>query len=216
MNLVTWNMQGASHSTENKWNTGVQNLLSSGADVCCLQECGAMPGSAVLNIAGYGGVAGLDLYTWGTARTNKYILFYPADPGGNRCNLAIVSKVAPIAGYLFVPGAPPIWRPTIGMTVGGGTVFTIHAISPNGPDAPALVNVALGVAGNVVVAGDYNRAPGTMGGGAQVVCLPNGPTHPATAPVSYYDYAIKNYGGAVTGAVQSLYLSDHLPVAFVL
>jgi cytolethal distending toxin subunit B len=214
MSIVTWNMQGASHSTENKWNSGVLNLLNNGADLCCLQECGGIPASAVLSVAGYGGVIGLDLYTWGTSRAQKHILFYPADPGGNRCNLAIVSKVAPTAGFLFIPAFAPIWRPTIGMTIGGTIFFTLHAISPNGPDAPALVNGAFGAGANVIVAGDYNRAPETMGGGAQVVCPPNGPTHPATHPVSYYDYAIKNFGAATLGTVLGLHLSDHLPVLF--
>jgi len=215
MPIVTWNMQGASHSTENKWNLGVLNLLNYN-DLCCLQECGGIPGSAVSSTQSYNNIPGLGLYTWGgsSSRGQKYILFYPADPNGNRCNLAIVSKVAPTAGFLFLPAVNP-WRPTIGMTVAGTVFFTLHAISPNGVDAPALVNGAFGAAGaQVIVAGDYNRNYGTMGGGSQVVCPPNAATHPAINPVSYYDYAIKNFGAATVGTVLNLYLSDHLPVQF--
>jgi cytolethal distending toxin subunit B len=41
-------MQGSSHSTENKWNTGVANLIGRGeADVVALQEAGSVPDSAV-------------------------------------------------------------------------------------------------------------------------------------------------------------------------
>ena len=214
MIIATWNMQGASHSTENKWNSGVLNLLSSGAQICCLQECGDKPRSAVLRQQNYCGIPGLNLYTWGTERYPKWILFYPADSKGNRCNLAIASNAAPTEGFLVAPAVQPIWRPTIGMTLDGTVFFTLHAISPGGPDAPALVNAAFGAGGSVIVAGDYNRAPGTMGGGAQVVCPPNGPTYPSTRPESYYDYVIKNFGDATTGTVLSLQLSDHLPVQF--
>lgn len=213
-------MQGASHSTEDKWNNGVQNLLNhDDVSLCCLQECGSMPNSAAPNTANYSGFLGLNLYTWGTDRAQKYILFYPSDPTGNRCNLAIVSKIAPTAGFLCFPLLRQIWRPTIGLTVDGTTFFTLHAISPHGPDAIALVTAAfgaLGVGPNVIVAGDYNRDPTTMSGRiiGGVVCPPDGPTHPANNPVSKFDYIITNTGAAKTGSRLELNLSDHLPVCF--
>ena len=220
MIIANWNMQGASHSTENKWNTGVSNLLSNGADVVCLQECGAVPDSAQLYQANVGGIAGLDMYTWGTTRTLKYILFYPSDPNGNRCNLAIVSKVAPANpttdGILLYPAAPPVWRPVIGMLVNHIGVFSIHAISPGGNDAPGLLNsVATYMGGNPwTVSGDYNREPGTMVG-AGVICPPDQNTFSVRNPSSKYDYMIKSGGGSVIGqVVTSLILSDHFPVVY--
>lgn len=220
MNIVNWNMQGASHSTENKWNTGVSNLLSSGADVCSLQECGGVPASAQLIQANVAGIAGLDMYTWGTQRTLKYILFYPADPNGNRCNLAVVTKSA-IAnpntnGVLLYPAAAPIWRPVIGMSINGIGVFSIHAISPGGNDAPGLLNSVAGYMGANAwtVSGDYNRDPSTMGG-TGIVCPPNQNTYSVTNPQSKLDYMIKSGGGAVYGQViTSLILSDHYPVLY--
>lgn len=42
----TWNMQGASHATANKWNTGVTTLMQN-CDVLALQEAGSVPSSAI-------------------------------------------------------------------------------------------------------------------------------------------------------------------------
>lgn len=91
MIVGTWNMQGSSHSQENKWNEGVMNMMVQlNVDVFCLQECGSVPASANLIQNNFGGIAGLALYSWGgtTTRPFGYILFYPADLNGNRCNLA--------------------------------------------------------------------------------------------------------------------------------
>jgi len=222
MPTLTWNMQGASASWENKWNVGVLNLMTQlGAEAACLQECGAVPGSAVLQAHNYNGVANLDLYTWGTARTQKYILFYPWDLYGNRCNLAIVSVAPPLNPLLVYPAAAPIWRPVLGAQLGGVGPWccTLHAISPNGPDAGGLLNALNGLAlpTGWDAYGDFNREPdGTFPAGYWVVCPPNYPTYPATAPRSRYDYSVRSWPRApVLGAVQGLYLSDHLAVAYV-
>ncbi|MBO0323649.1 hypothetical protein J0X14_15165 [Muricauda sp. CAU 1633] len=221
MKIVNWNMQGASHSIENKWNTGVQNLLAGQADVCCLQECGAIPPSAQLVYGNVNGFAGLNLYTWGTTRKHKYILFYQSDPNGNRCNLAIVSNIPiinpKICGTLLYPAAPPVRRPVIGLFVNGLAVFSIHAISPGGPDAPGLLNsVANNMGANPwSVSGDYNRDPASMAG-AGIVCPPNAPTYSSTNPHKKIDYLTKQDGPIVEGQVLNLLLSDHLPVVFMI
>ncbi len=214
-------MQGASHSIENKWNTGVRNLLANSANVCCLQECGAMPASANLVYQNVNGFIGLNLFTWGTARNHKYILFYQSDPNGNRCNLAIVSNIQiinpHICGTLLYPNNSPIWRPVIGLFVNGLAVFTIHAISPGGPDAPGLLNVVANNMGATPwsVSGDYNRIPTSMAG-TGVVCPPNGQTYSSTHPHKKIDYLIKQGGPVVTGQVLNLIMSDHLPVVFMI
>lgn len=219
MIIANWNMQGASHSTENKWNTGVSNLLRT-ADVICLQECGAVPASAQLIFANVNGIAGLDMYTWGTARTLKYILFYPSDPNGNRCNLAVVSNIAILNpandGYLLFPAAAPIWRPVIGLDINGIGVFTIHAISPGGNDAPGLLNSVAGFMGANpwTVSGDYNRDPNSLAG-TGIVCPPDQNTYSVYNPQSRLDFLIKSGGGAIIGQViNNLILSDHYPVIY--
>ncbi len=217
MRLATWNMQGASHSTENKWNSGVQNLFSSlKLDICCLQECGAVPASAKLVANNYNNVQGLQYYTWGTDRTNKHILFYLADPNGNRCNLAVVSITAPVGGGIVYPAQQPIWRPALGFKVSNTSfVFSFHAISPNGPDAANMLTAINNAVGNAwVTAGDYNREPSTLVT-AFNICPPDKNTYSVTKPTKKLDYCTKNFGNAVTGQVINLILSDHFPVGFV-
>ena len=218
MSFFTWNMQGASHSTENKWNMGVLPMFAQGgADVVCLQECGGVPASAVPVVAPpFALPPGVQLLTWGTLRTRKYILFYPSDPNGNRCNLAVVTRALPTAAALVWPAAGPSWRPALGAQVGGGPYFfSIHAISPGGPDATGLLAAIAGMGGASCVLGDYNRAPGTFALPAGwAFCPPNGPTYPATGPVATYDYLTNNAGYVAGGTVQGFYLSDHLAVAY--
>jgi cytolethal distending toxin subunit B len=221
MDIITWNMQGGNASTENKWNTGIMNFLSNGVNMCCLQECGAVPASAKIVNANYGGIAGLQYYTWGTLRTNKHILFYQSDPNGNRCNLAIVSDSAPLAGAVLYPAAAPVWRPALGFQVAANRfVFSLHAISPNGPDYAGLLNRIAGAvgAGNSWAAfGDYNRAPGTLAVPAGVaVCPPNNNTYPVANPASQLDYCVKNFAPQAVGVVQALVMSDHYPVRYTI
>jgi cytolethal distending toxin subunit B len=218
MKLITWNMQGASHSTENKWNTGIMNFFGNGADMCCLQECGAVPASARLVNLNYNGVANLRYYTWGTDRTDKHILFYQSDPNGNRCNLAIVSRNPPTGGGIVMPAVAPTWRPALGFQIDATHyVFSLHAISPNGADAANLlnaINAAVGAHGNFwIAAGDYNRVPSTLVT-PFTVCQPNNNTSSVQNPTVKIDYCAKNFVPVVIGVVQGLILSDHYPVFF--
>lgn len=212
-------MQGASYSTENKWNSGVLPFFAQyNADICLLQECGAIPASAILQTANVNGIINLNLYTWGTDRSNKYILFYPADPRGNRCNLAVVSNVPPTNCGFILSATVPTWRPIIGVVIGGIFFGSIHAISPNGPDAQGLLNQVAAFAGGIgipwVVGGDYNRLPGTMAPFGWIVNPPNYPTYPATAPLNALDFSVKSVGTSIIGRVLALQMSDHLPVSY--
>ncbi|MFZ5817640.1 MAG: endonuclease/exonuclease/phosphatase family protein [Bacillota bacterium] len=213
MILGTWNMQGSSASTENKWNSGVLAMFTQlHLEVCCLQECGGVPDSAQL-VQNYHGI---ELYTWGTERSRKYILFYPWDQGGNRCNLAIVSRSQILQPALLYPTAGPVWRPALGANLNGLWLFSIHAISPNGPDAPGLLNAIALYAGTAgwVAAGDYNREPHTLAV-PWTVNPPNGVTRPASGVA--IDYAVGTNPRPVTGQVVSgLLLSDHYPVLYSL
>jgi len=235
MNIVTWNMQGSNASTENKWNLCVKPMFlteSSGgveADLCCLQECGAVPESAELvnpQPAGLG--AGISLYIWGTARAHLYILFYPADPNGNRCNLAIVSKNEPTEAEIVFPAAGFPWRPALVGLWGTTYVATLHANSQTGgADAVGLVTAVSVLAAAAALAagaprpwyalGDFNREPNTVVLGViGVVCPPNHYTYSTSQPTSKYDYAAITGAVAVTGAVLGVVYSDHFPVLFKL
>ncbi len=213
MRSATWNMQGSSHSTENKWNAGIGPLLGL-AGVVCLQECGGVPASARLEEEDIAGVPGLELYAWGTERNARWILYYPADPNGNRCNLAVVTRDEPTDFAFVVPAADPVWRPAIGARVGGTWWFSLHAISGGGPDARGLLRGIDGLVDGWFAAGDFNREPDTLEDDDWTVLPPNGPTYPSKDPISKYDYAATSGADAGEGEVQSLLMSDHLAVVF--
>ena len=223
-------MQGASHSTEAKWQTGVLNLLTTKEpwrpDVLALQEAGAVPASAtfvshVPRPGPPGGAAAVvDLYTYGgtVSRPAYSIVFHNWDVAGHRVNLALVTGgVVAAADVELAWGAGPIWRPALGLRMAGGArVFSIHAISPGGVDAIGLLAAAAHTA-PWYVAGDFNREPNTVAvpaGGN--VCPPSGATYPvAPRPVSEYDYCVRGDGGAaVVGTGVGLVMSDHYPVAY--
>lgn len=219
LSIITWNIQGSSHSFENKWNEGVRNLMTKfEADVACLQECGAVPASAQLLNNAFSGIAGLELYRWGTDRAHLFILFMQTDIRGNRCNLAIVSRTQPAAGLVLYPANQPTWRPAVGAAIGGDALFTLHAISPRGPDVGGLltsIQAAIGNAHQWVAAGDYNRDPATLPVGYWNVCPPNGPTYSTLNRVSTLDYlSVRGDIAAVQGTVLDLVMSDHFPVLF--
>lgn len=215
MRIVTWNMEGGNASTENKWNTGALNILQNlPADIICLQECGGVPPSATY-VGAYDN--GLELYTWGGTRTRPgaWILFFAWDRGGNRCNLAVVSRTEPEDPRLLYP-AGNAHRPVIGAEYDGVYVFSIHAISGGGWDAQGLLNAVVGEnLAQWVVAGDFNRIPdNTFPQGAWIVCPPNGVTRHASERMLDYAVVSANYGGQVIGQVLSLQMSDHWPVCF--
>jgi len=107
-NVVSWNLQGSSASTESKWNANIRTMLIGlGAyrdiDILNVQEAGSVPSSAQLMPQ-----LGLRLdnpnqlevpveeYEWNLSTSSRpniyYIYFSRVDTGANRVNLAIVSR----------------------------------------------------------------------------------------------------------------------------
>ncbi len=220
MNLFTWNMQGSNASTEQAWNTGVAPLMhGQDAAVCCLQECGAVPASASL-VAAFG--QGISLYNWGGTRSRPgaWITWYRADPHGNRCNLAVVSSpnLRPQGAGLVRATGTSQRRPALGADFGTIVVFSIHAISPGGPDAPGLL---AGVSGAVpagkrwAVAGDFNRNPGIAGYHCHP---PDRPTYNANTatPTQRLDWCVTSapLSGSQGEVITTLQRSDHYPVVY--
>jgi cytolethal distending toxin subunit B len=232
MNVATWNMQGASHGTEDKWNKGVQALLNmSGSlrpDAICLQEAGTVPASAkqeaTSEFRGPGGrPVYVYIYSWGgTDRTARRLVYYWWDEGGNRCNLGVITRELVPFNSLEVglnwAQAGPEWRPAVGLRAGTSPwVFSVHAISPGGADAPGLVNAVQSYARGRpwAVGGDFNREPNTFAVPNATVRPPNEPTYSVTNPVSRYDYLVQSGANNDPGTVvKQLVMSDHYPAAF--
>lgn len=213
--LATWNMQGGSASTENKWNTGVRNLMTQyGLDLICLQECGQRPPSATEIMQ----VGPVYVYRW----NRETLLYYPWDQGAHRCNLAIViamdpDEIDPNDVYIL-PDAT--WRPLLcyGAPGNGQSYVSMHAARYGG-DVEDLLNAAQEFFGESgwIVAGDFNREPSKVASGPWNLCPPRTPTHPATNPTRRLDYAARgSEDDPVTGDVLNLQLSDHLPVVLTL
>lgn len=231
MRITTWNMQGGTNSMNSKWSEGVAYLLTSGvykADVVCLQEAGSPPPGANLQAAppwlpyAPAGHVVYGYYIWQTGRfTFTNILWLQTDPNGNRVNLAICAPAEPEALLYANPDpANARSRSPIGLCVPDGTghtfdIFTIHALSGGGTDAPVLIdniNAAVGQPWNA--AGDFNRDPITWVPPYGTICPPAGPTHERGGNL---DYMVATTGGVeVGGTVLQLNLSDHSPVRYVL
>lgn len=244
MNLYTWNMQGSTGAGESKWNTDVKRLFLAGADLVLLQEAGTPPASAPpvwspfpfatpMNPGGGGFNWAYCAWNMGTASrpNNVGIYWVQADIGGNRCNLAIAFKLTILpSALLFLPNtivAPPGAnpnRPAIGLRfplAAGGhlDLWTIHAFSGGGGDAPGFCNAVRNFAagGAWFVGGDFNRDPATMPAVAGGVLCGHAAvaTHPGTG--TNLDYAMKNAPGALVGNVHTNFVvSDHFPVSYQL
>ena len=222
--LITWNMQGSNAATDVKWVTNVQNMLTGGADILCLQECGAPPPSARVQQINLAANPNFTLYTWGgTSRVPPtYISYYFWDIAGNRVNFAIVTKAQPANHFCGYPNGGPVLRPYIGIGLNNVSYFCLHAISPTGVDAPGLLAeaaaTATGAGAPWFVAGDFNRAaqgqpplqPGTY-------CPPNGNTYPVSLhPTRCIDYMYRSANQAIQGVVLDVNTSDHYPVRYTI
>ena len=232
MNVVTWNMQGATGQGENKWNADVTRLFRGDAEIVCLQESGFPPNTAIPIppppwLAGFAPPPGLNVQflQWNIGTGSRpfllYILWVETDLGAHRNNVAIVSRHMPMNLIYVNPGLPG-GRPAVGFRIpyGFGTVdvFSLHAFSGGGGDAPNLLNNINATGGSWFAAGDYNRDPGTWGPpppppGA-LLCGHNPvATHPGTG--TNLDYAFKSPGPAVYGIVfENFIVSDHFPVGY--
>jgi len=231
MNFITWNMQGATGFRESKWTTDITRLLQMGAEVLCLQEAGVPPPTAVAipppawiaNTAPAGIPWAFLQWNLGSRSRARYVYIFwmQTDPGANRNNLAIVSTQIP-NGLIAVNGGLPGARPSIGIQMGiGGTnvnIYSLHAFSGGGGNAPNLINNINAVGGPWFALGDYNRPPVSWGGIAlppgTTGCPHNGrTTHPGSG--TNLDYSFKNPGPAIEGEVlDNFIVSDHYPVLY--
>ncbi|MCI5969418.1 cytolethal distending toxin subunit B family protein [Helicobacter sp.] len=172
----TWNLQGSSASTENKWNVSVRQLITGDnpVDILMVQEAGRVPASARLTgrMIQPGGTP-IQEYVWdlGTRSRPRMVFIYYADidVGARRVNLAIVSG-RQVDEVFVIPQtiiAPNVSRPAIGIRIGNDAFFNIHALASGGGDATALVtavhdNFLDRPDINWLIAGDFNRDPANL------------------------------------------------------
>ncbi|MCH9651924.1 MAG: hypothetical protein K0U98_27090 [Deltaproteobacteria bacterium] len=151
--------------------------------------------------------------TWKPGKTTYNIFWAQTDPAGNRVNLAIVSEAVP-AGLWYVAPGLPAGRPAIGVAEAGTNIFSIHALSGGGGDAPGLVtNIAAAIgAGPWDAAGDYNREPPSWVPPAGNLCPPDKPTRWKSK--KKLDYMVRSGAAFTCIVIDSLVLSDHFPVVF--
>lgn len=231
--IVTWNMQGATALGESKWNTDVARLFKQqpNLNVALLQEAGSPPASAVAAAAPAFNTAG-PAFNWaymqwnlGTASRPQNINIYwvQCDTGGNRNNLAIAFRLAPVS-LMYIPNpiiALPVNRPAIGVrfAYGAGTLdlYTLHAFSGGGGDGPGFLNAINARGAPWAVGGDFNRNPNTMPPGMLPFLCPHNPvaTHPGSG--TNLDYAFRSFAPAVNGIVDvNFVVSDHYPVYYAI
>ena len=229
MLLATWNMQGGDATVEDKWNACVLPLLTqTEADAVCVQECGDRPPSAdtladsfvVPDPLAPWRHRTVDCHQWGTGRTTRFVTAYRWDVDGDRCDLAIVSGAMPEDVRLLAGLRGGRRRPVLGVRLGDTWVFTLHAVSRRGADAPGLVRAVMNaVGGDFVVAGDFNADPEVLRPrlpDATTLIPPGGNTYSTTHPRARHDYLIAPAGTAVSGGtvLTGLVYSDHFPVLF--
>jgi cytolethal distending toxin subunit B len=114
------------------------------------------------------------------------------------------------------------WRPAVGVLFRGTWIYSFHAISPGGGDAPYVLNQIDAASAGVTwrVGGDFNRSPASLDRlipDDMVVCPPNAPTHPNQRPTRKLDYFVceGDYDDEVEGQVSNaLPLSDHRAVYY--
>ncbi|MEM5426239.1 cytolethal distending toxin subunit B family protein [Paraburkholderia sp. BR14263] len=192
--VVTWNLQGASASTESKWNVNIRNVLlgnqdggsapnSRRIDVMTIQEAGSLPDSITVNpplpldgrlVNPDGVVAPINEYLWnlGTrARPiNYYVYFSRVDTGANRVNLAIISRDRADQVLLLRPRAWSGARPILGIRLGSDYYFGVHSLSNGGSDSGAIVARVWEyfnqnqIADQWLISGDFNRNPDSLRG----------------------------------------------------
>lgn len=180
-NIVTWNMQGATSGGEGNWFNNVRNLLvRHGARIVVLQEAGSIRSVISLTrnqtlvlptVTNPDNVrAPLTAYRWHVSNRfypyDAYIYFLETNFGDNRVNLAIVTSQEVDEVILLQPSDHEYGRPTLGIRIDRSYVFTVHAISRGGPDAPAIVNrifrffqLTRPFFNSWMITGDFNREP---------------------------------------------------------
>jgi cytolethal distending toxin subunit B len=155
---------------------------------------------------------------------NVGIYWVQCDLGGNRNNVAIAFALQAL-NFLILPNpvvapAGTTYRPAIGVRLanGAGTldVYTLHAFSGGGGDAPGSLAAINAVSPAWAVCGDFNRAPASMPAVPGFLCPHDSvTTHPGTG--TNLDYAFTSLAPGTAGFVdQNFVVSDHFPVYYVL
>lgn len=221
--LITWNMEGGTHDQKSKWHTGVLPLLTKAeADILCLQEAGPLPPIAAPYappppqpgwLAAPPAALVWSFHTWTPGKTSYYILWAQTGGGGNRVNIAVLTTALP-AGFWYAAAGAANGRPAIGVRMAGQDMFSLHAKSGGGADAPGLVtNIQAAVGGGnaFVAAGDYNREPPWAPPFGNL-CPPDKPTRWKSK--KKLDYMVRTAAAFTGTVIDSLVLSDHYPVIF--
>lgn len=225
--LVTWNMEGATHSQESKWTTGVSQLVAPSkidADVICLQEAGPLPASSNIYVPpppmptwmpGHAPPAGMawSFHTWVAAKVTCYILWLQTDPGANRVNIAVLTTVMPTNFWYVAPGLAG-GRAALGVRRGLGDYFSLHAFSGGGADAPGLITniqAAVGAGNAFEAAGDYNLEPPWVPPHGNL-CPPDKATRWKSG--KKLDYLVHSAAAQTGTVLDNLVLSDHYPVVY--
>jgi cytolethal distending toxin subunit B len=177
---LTWNMQGSCSNdnspNQNKWVVVRRNFLD--YDFLALQEAGALsslPGSNPIpfsNIDNPDSVSNsLSIHQWNLGTNSRpefrYIYFLETDTGGNRVNLAIVTRLQADQVILLQPDRS--FRPILGIRYRSNYVFNIHAASmgSRNNNAPNLINRVYNYmqtrgSDSWIVMGDFNRSPDSL------------------------------------------------------
>lgn len=243
--VSTWNLQGSSASTENKWNVNVRQLISGpGAmDILMIQEAGSIPSSAVLTPREFN-TPGIPMneYIWNIGTNSRpqqlYIYFSRVDALANRVNLAIVSNRR-ADDVIVLPPPTVVSRPIIGIRIENDVFFSVHALANRGIDSAAIVTSVhhyflnqsnpILQAANWMIAGDFNRSPGTLFSSLEPAVRNHisviAPPDPTQASGNVLDYAI--IGNSISlvlpvlrasllfGLMRGQFASDHFPVGFI-
>ena len=176
--FATYNMQGGSGSNGSKWSTDVRHLTEN-FDVVALQEAGPQPpGDLVARFTvrdGFLNSREFFQYLWNLGTDERpdyrYITFSRTDTGGNRVNLAIVTRVnVNWQDVTFAYNPTVAGRDAIGVRLrttdpnseAHHWFFNLHANSGNrGGDAATLLTRIDNLVPDEewVAMGDFNREP---------------------------------------------------------
>lgn len=240
--VATWNLQGASARTENKWNVNIRQIISgeNAVDILAIQEAGSPPSTAIDTgrVIISPGIPVREL-SWNLSTNSRpervFIYFSPVDAFGGRVNLALVSNRR--ADDVFV--LPPVregGRPLLGIRIGAEAFFTAHAIAARNNDAADLVDEVFRFfresrnpqlqATNWMLLGDFNRAPAdleiNLTASVRRSSIIISPTVATQTSQNTLDYAVAGnsiafqppplQAGIVYGARRTQISSDHYPV----
>jgi cytolethal distending toxin subunit B len=179
---ATWNMQGSSHGTEEKWSTAVRNMIdgTGHVDILALQEIGNPPPSARADTVNVplinpdGVTYNVHQLVWrpGGSRGNP-IYIYWLELGLTRVTVAIATTQRPDSLLVFenpnvTPGSSA--RQVLGVRYGTDDYYTYHAGAYRNNEAGMMLqhiyqyyqHTPLGRNYQWMVMGDWNRDPADL------------------------------------------------------